>query len=152
MAATVNTLVVETVWKWRAGHAAPKARLSHHLMAVVQFLVACSVATFFLLAKKRVVLGSVLYTIGALLLLSNFFVPSIYDAFSRLSKWFGRVIGVGTTWLLLVPFYYLFFATAHACLVLQGKDPLTRRLDRNAATYWTDRPPVTDAAHFTRQS
>lgn len=148
---TTNQSVTDLMWPWKSAAAKPKAA-SHVVAALLQASVACAIATFMVFYKKHVVLGSVLYTLAAVLLIGGLFVPPLYAAFTRFGKWLGHVVGVGTTWLLLVPFYFLFFTTARVALLLQGKDPLTRRFDRNAPSYWTDRRPHTDDKHFLRQS
>jgi len=140
------------MWPWKSAGAVTSKTVSHLMAALLQATVACAVATFLVFYKHHVVLGSVLYGLGALILIGGLFVPPLYAAFTRFGKWLGHIVGVGTTWLLLVPFYYLFFTTARLFLLMSGKDPLTRRFDRNATTYWADRRPHTDDKHFLRQS
>ena len=140
------------MWPWKSGGAAQPPPASHLVMTLVQTAVACAVASFLVFYKKHVVFGCVLYGIGAVMLIAGLFVPPLHAAITRFGKWLGHVVGVGCTWLLLVPFFYLFFTPARLFMLLGGKDPLTRRWDRAAATYWADRKPVTDVKHFTRQS
>ena len=152
MSESAHKSVAETMWPWKSAVAVSQKAASHVVAALLQTAVACAVATFLMFYKKHYVLGGALYALAGLVLVGGLFVPPLYAAFTRFGKWLGHVVGVGTTWLLLVPFYYLFFTTARLCLLMSGKDPLTRRFDRNATTYWADRRPHTDDKHFLRQS
>lgn len=102
--------------------------------------------------KHHLILGGVLYALGTVTLVAGLFVPPLHAAITRFGGWLGRMVGTGMTWLLLVPFFYLFFTTARVFLTLSGKDPLTRRWDRAAKSYWVDRKPAIDDKHFLRQS
>ena len=57
---------------------------------------------------------------------------------------------VGTR-IFLVPIYWLVFAIGHLLLRIRGKDPMQRRLDPDVASYWEDRPPVTDMETYRKQ-
>ena len=50
-----------------------------------------------------------------------------------------------------VPIYWLVFAIGHLLLRIRGKDPMQRRLDPDVASYWEDRPPVTDMETYRKQ-
>ncbi|MCX7007791.1 MAG: hypothetical protein NTY53_11190 [Kiritimatiellaeota bacterium] len=141
-----------TMWKWKESGAAKPPPKSNLTMPLVQTAIAYAIASFLVFYRHHYILGSVLYGFGTLVLLAGLFVPPLHAAITRFGKWLGRVVGVGVTWLLLVPFYYLFFTTARVFLMMSGKDPLTRRWDRAAASYWADRKPATDDKHFLRQS
>ena len=139
------------VWDWenRPGRR-PEAR-ARRGAALAQAAVALAAATFLVFYKKYLVLGAVLYGLGALTLLGVLFVPPLHRALDRGGKWLGRVVGAAATWLLLVPFFYLCFPAARLLLKLRGRDPLRRRWEPAASSYWTDRQPVEQAAHYTRQ-
>jgi hypothetical protein len=121
-------------------------------MRLLPAVVASGVASYQVFFRHHYIAGGILYGIAALLLIAALFVPPLHAAITRFFRWFGRGVGVGVTWLLLVPFYFLFFTTARVFLTLTGKDPLTRRWEKSAASYWVDRKPVTDVRHFQRQS
>jgi predicted membrane metal-binding protein len=147
-----NKSVADLMWPWKTRSPAVQKTASHVGMALLQAAVACTVASFLVFYKQHYILGGVLYALGALVLIGGLFIPPLHAAFTRFGQRLGVVVGIGTTWLLLVPFYYLFFTTARIGLLLQGKDPLARRFERNATTYWVDRGPITDDKHFLRQS
>ena len=136
------------VWKQPA-KSAPAA--PNRLTAVIQAGVILALATLLLLFKKHPVLCITLYVIGTLLMIGGLFIPPLYRLFDHVGKWLGRVVGKALTWLLLVPFFFLCFPFARLVLRLRGIDPMTRNCDRQTASYWIDRKPVTDTAHYTRQ-
>lgn len=139
------------VWPVSKQNTPSAAATPHRLTAVIQAVVILALATLLLVFKKPLVLCLALYTIGALVLFGGLFFPPLHRLFDQAGKWLGRVVGRALTWLLLVPFFYLCFPLGRLILRLRGADPLTRNWDRQAASYWIDRKPVTDAAHYTRQ-
>lgn len=152
MSESAQQSAAETMWRWKDSGTAQPPPKSHLTMTLIQTAVSCGLATFLVFYKHHIIAGSILYGIGALLFIAGLFVPTLHAAITRFGLWLGRVVGVGMTWLLLVPFYYLFFTTARLFLLLSGKDPLTRRWDASAKTYWNDRKQPSDDKHFLRQS
>ncbi len=59
--------------------------------------------------------------------------------------------GKGLTYLLLVPFFYLFFTPAALILRAQGRDPLHRRFRDKRWTYWISRSPKERDENIDRQ-
>lgn len=63
----------------------------------------------------------------------------------------GELIGRVTTPVLLTVVFALLVLPTRLFLLLRGIDPLARRPDRKAASYWNDRAPTTfDRAGFER--
>ena len=143
--------VVRIVWDWKDRPTRRSATSARPVAALVQAAVALAAATYMVFYKKYLVLGVVLYGLGTLVLIGGLFVPPLYRALDRGGKCLGRIVGAAATWLLLVPFFYLCFPFAHLILKLRGRDPLRRRWDPTAASYWTDRKPVERATHYSRQ-
>ncbi|MCX6998282.1 MAG: hypothetical protein NTV49_14660 [Kiritimatiellaeota bacterium] len=143
--------VSRIVWNWKDRMAGPRPATVHPVAVLAQAAVALAAATFMVFYKKYLVLGAVLYGLGALVLIGGLFVPPLHRALDRVGKGLGRIVGVAFTWLLLAPFFYLCFPAAHLILKLRGRDPLRRRWEPAAASYWTDRKPVEQATHYDRQ-
>ena len=58
-----------------------------------------------------------------------------------------------TIWhLLLVVIFFGWITPAGLLMRLFGRDPMQRRLDRSAETYWMPRKPTTDVNRYFRQS
>lgn len=85
-------------------------------------------------------------------LLLGLFYPK---GFLKVEKFFMTLLyllGVGLSWLLLVPLYWTFFTVAHLMLLIRRKDPLHRKLDSSATSYWVTRERIEDPkAHYGRQ-
>jgi hypothetical protein len=142
----------EVMWQWQ-GSASPKPPPKSHLtMTLIQTAVAYAIASLLIFYRQHYIAGAIIYTLGTVVLFAGLFIPPLHAAITRFGLWLGRAVGLGMTWLLLVPFFYLFFTTGRLFLLLTGKDPLTRRWNRAAPTYWTDRKPAIDDKHFLRQS
>lgn len=143
-----------TVAAWPSRGAAPPPRdaaAARRRKAVIQALVAWAAAAVLLLVFKRTVLASVVGLIGLTTLVGGLFVPPVFHAIEHAGLKLAEWVTTGLTWLLMVPFFYLFFVPARFILKIQGKDPMRRVWDRGLATYWVDRPASDPVVHFTRQ-
>lgn len=62
----------------------------------------------------------------------------------RLWMGFALVLGVIMSTLILSVVYYVLLTPVGVVMRLLGKDPLIRKIDRQAKSYWTQRPPDTN--------
>jgi hypothetical protein len=67
--------------------------------------------------------------------------------------WMSAIAPIGWLWshVILGVVYYLIVTPIGLGLRLFGRDPLARRLDRGASSYWIERRPVSDASRSFRQ-
>jgi hypothetical protein len=101
-------------------------RFDHHMMAGV---ISCLAVVMFLSAR---------------------FYPPIFLGVERVVMVIAKVVGIGLTWLLLVPFFYLCFVPGRILLLILGRDPLHRQFEKEKPTYWMVHPePHPD--HFRKQ-
>ncbi|MCL1909478.1 MAG: hypothetical protein FWG05_00915 [Kiritimatiellaeota bacterium] len=91
---------------------------------------------------KRPVMAYVVWGIAGVLLVLGLFIPPAFAAVERAGKWLGKYVGIILTWGLLTPFYFLCFCPMRLIAKLRGKDPLERKYDASAKSYWTPRKPV----------
>jgi len=138
------------VWRKVRGGRPKSAGAGRPVRAVVQFLVTVCVAAVFYLFERPVI-ACVAVGIGTVVLLSGLLLPSVFDAIERLGRALGRWVGAGMTCLVLVPFFYVVFATARLILRVCGKDPMCRAWPTKQETYWIPRPPVKDLRHYRNQ-
>lgn len=146
--------VNECVWNWRAPRASGRPEdtpAARRRRATVQTLIMLVVASLLFFRWDKRPLGSFVYAMAGLTFLGGFFIPPLFRALERFGHALARGVSAGLTWLLLVPFFYLFFVPARAILKLQGKDPMHRLWETGRPSYWIDRPPIPGAHHFTRQ-
>ncbi len=60
-------------------------------------------------------------------------------------------IGLVVSFALLAGIYFLVITPIAMLMRLLGRDPLERRIDRSAETYWRPCEPSSDIAHYFRQ-
>jgi len=126
------------IWDWRA----PKAQAtgasdrSARLRGVIQGAVGGIVGGV-LWALGWHGVATAAFVVGGIVMASALVSPrGLYAAVQRLFEATGHAVGVGLSWLLLVPFFYLFFAPFGALFRRGRRDRLQRRYDSGAATYW----------------
>ena len=140
--------VEEAVWNWKCGKAGPRSLVRK---MVIQFAMAATLATLLYIFKPRWQhLSYVLWGFSGLFL-TGAFSPGVARGLERVAQALAYGVGQLLTWLLLTPFYFLCFVPAHFLLVIRGKDPMNRRLDVKARTYWTDRPEPSRKDYFEKQ-
>jgi uncharacterized membrane protein HdeD (DUF308 family) len=114
---------------------ASKARRTAILRAVL-----AAIAGGAFLYFDRPLFAYVVWAIGAITFVVGMVSPlGAHAAIDRALGKLGHFVGKVLTWLLLAPFYYLAM-TPLGVLTKRGKrDPLHRRLDAEATTYWKKR-------------
>ena len=94
-----------------------------------------------------------LFGLCALFLLVSLFFPvlltPLYSGMMRLSRYLGWL----NTRILLILIYYLVFTPVAIVFRIMGKDPLSRKFEREKATYWMKKEPRDrdTASHFEKQ-
>jgi hypothetical protein len=142
--------VMHSVWPWREGDPAisprkPMGRTS----ALVGLLVGWSVAAWLYHRGHpwaAAIIALLAATMGAGLLL-----PASAERLHGLLHAMAHGVGLALTWLLLLAFFYGVITPLRAWRALVGKDPLARRLDRQADSYWTAHSPGEPSEHLRRQ-
>ena len=119
-------------------------------MVLLQAVIPTVVGAVFFFKGKPVAAG-ILWSIGILLLVSGFLIPSLFAKIEQGGRWFGKGVGTAITWLLLVPMFYLVFVPGRLILMIQGIDPMCRKFPTDAPTYWVPRKPVVNVDEYKRQ-
>jgi len=125
-------------------------RLGIARRAALQTLIPLAVAAIFVW-KGRAVAAGIVAAIGAAMLISGLFIPSLFLKLDQGGRWLGKVAGAALTWLLLVPMFYLVFVPARLVLAVTGNDPMARKFPTKSATYWIARKPVASPDEYKRQ-
>ncbi|HMJ91136.1 MAG TPA: SxtJ family membrane protein [Candidatus Acidoferrum sp.] len=92
-------------------------------------------------------IGGIGSTVGLVLWL----LPRIAKPFYVSWYFFGCCIGFVIGNLLFAAFYFLVMTPIGLLLRALGRDPLRRRFDKSAATYWKDSEKVADTKSYHRQ-
>ncbi len=148
-----SSSVLDVVWPWRTP---PEEHGRPPVWRVgLQVLIPAAVAAFLYL-KKPFDHAETMALLPAFFACLNLILGLVYSkGFLKVEAFFMLIlygVGVGLSWILLVPLYWTFFTIAHFFLWIRRKDPLHRKLDPSADSYWVVRDPVNDpATHYRRQ-
>jgi len=107
--------------------------------ATIQFLITAAIAVVLFALLKHTVPAVIVGTISVVVLISGLFFPSFFIRIEKLGKVLGTWMGIGVTWLLLVPLFYLVFFPGRLILLLMKKDPLDRKFPSPAKTCWSEK-------------
>jgi saxitoxin biosynthesis operon SxtJ-like protein len=103
-------------------------------------------------AEWRLVVGWALIAIGSIVflwsLISPASLPPVYHAWMR----FGQGIGTVVSGILFSVLYFVVFFVIGRLMRLSGTDPLDRRIDRGAGSYWRKHAPRSTAADYAHMS
>lgn len=66
----------------------------------------------------------------------------------RLVRLVVRITGLAVSWILLTPAYVVLFVPGRLWLRWRGRDPLARRADPEARTYWSPHRPNADPDRY----
>jgi hypothetical protein len=103
-------------------------------------------------ATWRLILGTLLVAIGAIVflwsLVSPATLPPVYRAWMR----FGQGIGTIVSTIMFTVLYFVVFTIVGGLMRLFGTDPLDRKIERGAGTYWHKHAPPSTAADYAHLS
>jgi hypothetical protein len=144
--------VRQTVWPWDAPAPRPvDAHAALRRKALIQALVMATVAAVVFFTTTLRSLPVVLSVLSLVNVVLGLVAPPAFALIDRGLLRFGTLCGQGATWLLLAPFFYLFFVPARLWMALRGRDPLNRTFPDTHPTYWLPRRPVTNPDEYRKQ-
>ena len=146
--------VLHTTWNWReAGTAAVggSGRAALRRAAVIQAGVTALVAAVLRFGFGHHLFPLILWGLAGLVLVLGLAAPRAYRPIHAFGRGLGRIVGKALLYILLVPFYYLFFTPAALLLRLQKRDPLHRHFRDPRHTYWIRRGPRERGDNISRQ-
>ncbi len=131
-----------SIWNWRersvdAERARALARLRRE--GLLQGFVTLGLGVVMRHLLGHVTLGNVLVLLGALQALVGLWRPLWLRPVRRLTRGFGRGVGLVLTWLLLVPLFVIVVVPSALVVRLRGLDPLQRRPLAPGLTAWIPR-------------
>ncbi len=132
--------VLQVTWNWRQPDPEPTApRVRLRRAAVTQALVMVAVSAGLQYGLGHILAGRIVAALAAVVLVLGFLAPAIYRHVHAFGQSLGRFVGTCLTYLLLVPFFFLFFLPVALWLRLRGRDPLHRKFRDSQWTYWVSR-------------
>jgi hypothetical protein len=127
------------IWRWREAEperartpSAASARVRGALQALVG--TAFGAACWFWWSQTVAVVA---FAAAGVVFLSAMLSPTgLYALLHRLFEWTGRQVGRMTTWIVMVPVFYLFFVPFGWLMRRGRRDRLHRWFEPEAETYW----------------
>ena len=154
MAEFEQNQVSKTTWNWTASEdedVAQKTTSHSHKKVLITTPIALGIAFFVYRVLQHTTMACIIVGISLFIAFSAFVMPSVYRSidgfFQKLAHW----IGIGMTWLLLVPAFFILFLPGRIFFLLRGKDPLRLKLLPDESSYWIPHPGVTREEHYRRQ-
>jgi len=147
-----NLKATERIWNWKDEFPnIQMAASSRRRRALIQCIIMLFIASVLVFFFHHLIIGVIVYSMASLILVTGFFFPSFFNLIEILGRSLARWVGIGLTWLLLAPFFYIVFSPARLILKLRGKDPMKRTLNKDEDSYWHDRMEVSDSDYYRRQ-
>jgi hypothetical protein len=119
--------------------------------AGIWFPLFCGMVGFFCWRWEWTVAAYVIWAIGAALGIIGVLFPAVIRPVYRGLLLATFPIGWVMSHVILGVVYYLVMTPIGLIMRLLGRDPMERRLDRTAATYWVPRQQVTNVERYFRQ-
>lgn len=96
-------------------------------------------------------LGLAISALGLFLFIVGQFYSPIAYHIEHVNRRVLATVASALAWILLAPFYLVFFSIGHALLALRGRDPLCRNSTTDESTYWLPVVPESSREDYRRQ-
>ncbi len=127
----------------------PAAHRRPRVLVQILIMTLAGTIVYFLFGHR--IIAGIVWFLACLLLFGFLFSPTIVNGFERFGAWLGQFVGTVLTYILLVPMFYIVFTFGRLVILVLGRDPLQRKWQPEAGSYWEDRKAPFDATHFKRQ-
>jgi len=94
---------------------------------------------------------AILLAVGVVIAVLGFAAPRVVRPLFIALMVINYPIGWVVTHIVMAFIFYLVVTPLAGIMKLTGRDPMERRFDRSAATYWKRRPTETDPSRYFRQ-
>ena len=99
-------------------------------------MAACFAVISFIFFWRQKAPGPYLASLAMLFLLAALVAPSVLGPIERMWMKLARVLSVASTFILITLAFYIVVTPTGLLIRLFGKDPMKRRFDRVAESYW----------------
>ena len=134
--------ISDAIWTWRDAGGEERPRRVDRKRVVGEFCVGLALGLLIFHVFHKAILGTVVFCIAGIVLISGLFVPRLHARIQKAAQWLGQAAGIALSWILLAPFFYVFFTLGRLCVALGGKDPLQRRFPGGEDSYWHQHQPL----------
>ena len=154
MDASTRQRVLETVWTWEQGgklDAPIKTSRPRSVRGLIQGAIMAVIGFVLYRLLGHQMMGQVVWGLACFVLFSALFIPRAFEGIESFGRKLGHWVGIGLSYLLLVPFFYIVFVPGHMVLKLLRKDPMQRGFPTPEATCWAPRRTKMDEKHYRKQ-
>ncbi len=120
-------------------------------MGFTRGLFGLALAILFFYFEYRFLALTIVGLAGFFLMTAMFSPGFVYKKIDPFLALFAHGTGILMTWLLLIPFFYLFFLPFRLLFRLGKRDAMSRFFDNQATSYWVHRDEVRSQADYERQ-
>lgn len=142
--------VSQAVWPWLTQSATKQVQRQALPKALLTLAIAWTIAGFFLYLNY-LPMSLLIIVLSSFIFFTSQFVPSIFSkiesVFQKLAFYIGQLI----TYITLVPFFYVCFTTARLIQFVRKIDPMTRKYNPDAISYWEDNKTKSGKDNYRRQ-
>lgn len=148
-----NDQATESFWNWRERlHPSPSSHpVSSRKKGLIPICLLLLIFFFVRYGLKHENASWVPLGLAGIFALITLLIPAWLIKIERGGQVFGMWVGTFFTYLTLLPFYFLIIFPMRLALALMGKDPMMRKLERHAKTYWIDYSAKSTPQHLERQ-
>ncbi len=149
-----NQRVLTTVWPWKEKVRADDTTASGRprwVRGVIQFLIMLTIGFVLYRFVGHQVMGQVVWGLAIVVLSCALFIPKAFEGIESFGRKLGLWVGIGLSYLLLVPFFYMVFVPGRLILWILGKDPMQRGFPTDETSCWSPRKTKMDERHYRKQ-
>jgi len=135
MGAYKQNAVSSAIWRWTGD--AERQRDDPRRRARRQAVIIAAVAVLLRWVLGQTLLPMLLLLVALASLVTGRWLPRAYLRSERWAKALGAALGRVVAWLVLAPFFYVFFTIGRCILAMRGRDPMNRAFPTDLDTYWS---------------
>lgn len=127
--------VSEAIWPWQEPLSGRKQALPGLTFSILTLLAAWTIGSI-LYFYNHTGIAIVAFSISTFVFIASRFFPKVYCFIEGVFQKFSSLVGSVLTWIFLLPFFYICFPIGKMVHILKKKDPMHRKFDLEAASYW----------------
>ncbi len=142
--------VSQAVWPWHTPCTTRQIKRQALPKALLTLTVAWTIAGFFLYLSY-LPMSWLIIVVSSFIFCVSQFSPSLFARIESVFQKLAYYIGQFITHICLVPFFYLCFTAVRLIQIARKTDPMTRKYNPGAASYWVDNKAKSGKDTYRRQ-
>lgn len=142
--------VSQAVWPWLAPSPTDQVTRQALPKALLTLAIAWTIAGLFLYLTYTS-MSLLVIILSSFIFFTSQFSPLLFSKIDSVFHKLALYIGQFITYISLVPFFYLCFTSVRLIQLIRKVDPMTRRYNPDAISYWEDNNTKSGKANYRRQ-